>query len=232
MPPRPAESEVFDPRLIPIDPDFAPEPALAASQLPAQALPRRFPRQTRAPAPLQLPPLVPGAVSGSRTPAAVLMPLVTRPQGLTVLLTHRATHLSSHAGQIAFPGGKVDAGDADATDAALREAEEEVGLPRQHARVLGVLATHVMGMRYAVTPVAALVQPGFALRPNPHEVTQIFEVPLAFLMNPAHHRFHKMADGRQWFSMPYVDEAGREHFIWGATAAMLRALYRFLSHGD
>ena len=162
--------------------------------------------------------------------AAVLVPLVARAKP-TVLLTRRTDHLSSHSGQVAFPGGKVDEGDADAVAAALREAEEEVGLPASQVEVLGALPDYLTGSAFRVTPVVALVRPGYTLQLNPHEVADAFEVPLAFLMNPAHHRRHGLDwEGRwlEWFAMPY-DDAGVERYIWGATAAMLRNLYRFLS---
>lgn len=162
--------------------------------------------------------------------AAVLMPIVMRAEP-TVLLTQRTSHLSTHAGQIAFPGGKVDETDADAVAAALREAEEEVGLAPQWLEVLGQLPLYTTGSAFMVTPVVALVRPGFSLQPNAHEVAEVFEVPLAFLMNPAHHRHHQVfwqGVQRQWLSMPYQDHA-QDRFIWGATAGMLRNFYRFLS---
>lgn len=170
--------------------------------------------------------------------AAVLMPLVMRDE-LMLLLTLRATTLTSHSGQVALPGGRTDAADIDAVDTALREAYEEVGLPRAHVEVLGSLPVYVTGTAYSITPVVALVTPGFTLLPNPAEVADVFEVPLAYLMNPANHRRHAVEfDGvtREWLSMPYLDktvvqENGElaERFIWGATAGMLRNLYRFLS---
>ena len=170
--------------------------------------------------------------------AAVLMPLVMRDE-LMLLLTQRSSHLSTHSGQVAPPGGRTDDTDLDAADTALREATEEIGLPRSHAEVLGMLPIYVTGTAYSVTPVVALVTPGFVLKPNPAEVADVFEVPLAYLMNPANHRRHAVEfDGltREWLSMPYLDptarpEAGQspERFIWGATAGMLRNLYRFLS---
>lgn len=162
--------------------------------------------------------------------AAVLVPLVLR-DDITLLLTQRTTHLSTHSGQVAFPGGKVDETDADDVAAALREAQEEVGLASGHVEVLGTLPTYVTGSAFIITPVVALVHPDFELSPNPDEVEEAFEVPLHWLMTPAHHRRHRFElDGvsREWFSMPY-DDGGRERFIWGATAGMLRNLYRLLS---
>jgi 8-oxo-dGTP pyrophosphatase MutT (NUDIX family) len=145
-------------------------------------------------------------------------------------VSQRTSHLSNHSGQIAFPGGKVDDTDADAVMAALREAHEEVGLDAEFIQVLGSLPIYTTGSAFIVTPVVALVKPGFTLTPNTGEVADVFEVPLDFLMNPAHHRRHSFtAEGleRQWFSMPYQD-AQTERFIWGATAGMLRNFYRFL----
>ena len=162
--------------------------------------------------------------------AAVLVPIVLR-EPLTVLLTRRTDQLASHSGQIAFPGGKIDPTDADAVAAALREAEEEIGLTPDRVEVLGALPDYLTGSAYCVTPVVALVRPGAALRPNPHEVADVFEVPLAFLMDPANHRRHAgdwQGQRVEWLAMPY-DETGVERFIWGATAAMLRNLYRYLS---
>ncbi|NBP46347.1 MAG: CoA pyrophosphatase, partial [Betaproteobacteria bacterium] len=138
---------------------------------------------------------------------------------------------STHSGQVAFPGGKVDDSDDSVLNTALREAQEEVGLDPRHVEVLGTLSEYITGTAFIVTPVVALIEPGHDIVPNPHEVDEVFEVPLAFLMNPAHHRRHAFeAEGvrREWFSMPY-DDRGRERFIWGATAGMLRNLYRFLS---
>ena len=113
----------------------------------------------------------------------------------------------------------------------MREAQEEIGLGAAHVDVLGSLPIYTTGTGFIVTPVVALVQPGFEVRADPFEVAEVFEVPLAFLMNPAHHRRHMVeweGERREWFSMPYMDGA-TERFVWGATAAMLRNLYRFLA---
>jgi 8-oxo-dGTP pyrophosphatase MutT (NUDIX family) len=161
--------------------------------------------------------------------ASVLIPLVMR-ERLTVLLTLRPTHMSSHSGQIAFPGGKADPEDANAVATALREAQEEVGLEPGFVQVIGTLPIYTTGSAFIVTPVVGLVQPGFHLQPNADEVADVFEVPLEFLMDPANHRHHLVdlaGVQRGWFSMPYHD-GSTERFIWGATAGMLRNFYRFL----
>jgi 8-oxo-dGTP pyrophosphatase MutT (NUDIX family) len=170
------------------------------------------------------------------TPAAVLVPLINREAGISVLFTQRTAHLSDHAGQISFPGGRVEPDDADAAAAALREAQEEVGLAAEHVDVIGQLPTYTTITNFVVTPVVALVQPRFALRLDPFEVAEAFEVPLAFLMAPAHHRRHELdwaGARRSFLSMPWQGTGStgepREYFIWGATAAMLRNLYRMLS---
>ena len=167
--------------------------------------------------------------------ASVLVPLVDRGE-LTVLLTQRTDHLTDHPGQISFPGGRAEADDADAIATALREAREEIGLGFEHVDVLGALPHYTTGTGFIVTPVVAIVQPGFQPQADPFEVAEVFEVPLAFLMNPAHHRRHEVEFGgvlREFLSMPWhgVDRDGRpkRYFVWGATAAMLRNLYRFLA---
>ncbi len=155
-------------------------------------------------------------------PAAVLVPLVQHPQGMTVLLTRRTAHLHDHAGQIAFPGGRVDAADAGPTEAALREAEEEVGLPRSHVRLVGELDLYVTRTGFEVTPVVGLITPGFPMIPESFEVDEIFEVPLAFFLAPEsreiHSRFYRGAE-RRFYAYPYQD-----YYIWGATAGMLNNL--------
>lgn len=217
----------FNPRDVPVSGTDAHLLAVQAERLTAQGLRAIFAR------PPQWQPEVvrePKFAQRETAAAAVLVPLVLR-ERTTLLLTQRTTHLSTHSGQVAFPGGRVDADDADAVAAALREAEEEVGLSADHIEVLGTLPTYVTGTSFVITPVVALVRPGFVLRPNPHEVAAAFEVPLDFIMNPAHHRRHVAEwDGqrREWFSMPY-DDQGQERYIWGATAGMLRNFYRMLS---
>ena len=140
--------------------------------------------------------------------AAVLVAVVMRRQPM-VLLTERTAHLSTHSGQIAFPGGKADATDADAAATALREAQEEVGLDPRFVQVLGNLPTYTTGTAFIITPVVALVQPDYGMTPNAHEVAEVFEVPLQFLMDPANHQRHALEwEGlrREWFSIPYSDD--------------------------
>ena len=155
-------------------------------------------------------------------PAAVLIPVVDHPQP-TVLLTQRSAHLNDHAGQISFPGGKIDATDASPLDTAVREAEEEVGLGREFIDPIGYLDLYGTSFGFRILPTVARVKPGFKLHINPSEVDDAFEVPLSFLMNPANHQLHsKEFRGieRFYYAMPYGDR-----YIWGATAGILRVLY-------
>jgi 8-oxo-dGTP pyrophosphatase MutT (NUDIX family) len=218
----------FDPRTVPIVGVDAHLPSVAEHVLQAQAIAHRF---TQAPSWTPELRAEPPLYEKTLVPAAVLIALVQGPSGLQVLLTERASKLSTHSGQVAFPGGKVDPQDVSMEAAAMREAHEEVGLEPAFVKVMGTLPQYVTGTAFEVTPVVALVEPGFSLVRNPQEVATVFQVPLAFLMNPAHHRRHAMqwmGQHREWFSMAYADAAG-ERFIWGATAGMLRNLYRFLS---
>ena len=163
------------------------------------------------------------------TPASVLVGVVAHARP-SILLTQRTADLSSHAGQVAFPGGKADATDADVVATALREAQEEVGLHPRHLQVLGTLPHYTTGSGFVITPVVAIISPAYESVANAAEVAAIFEVPLDFLMNPAHHRRHTLQTPlgpRHWISMPYQD-GPHERYIWGATAGMLRNLYRFL----
>ena len=219
----------FDPRAVPVLGVDAHLPAVSAQQQTPHALRQRF----REP-PVWTPEVSAEKRFSSREPAhaSVLVPIVLREQPM-VLLTERTAHLSTHSGQVAFPGGRADPEDASPAATALREAEEEVGLESRFVEVLGTLPIYRTGSSFIITPVVALVQPDCVLQPNPYEVAEIFEVPLAFLLNPAHHQRHAVEwDGvrREWFSMPYHD--GRtSHFIWGATAGMLRNFYRFMQAG-
>jgi 8-oxo-dGTP pyrophosphatase MutT (NUDIX family) len=158
--------------------------------------------------------------------AAVLVPIVDRPEGLSVLLTQRASHLKHHPGQISFPGGRMEAIDASPWDTALRETEEEIGLARDHVSLAGYLADHFVISGYLVTPAVAFVRTGFELKLDLTEVDEVFEVPLEFVLDPANHVPRERRFGGhtfQAFDIPY-----QRHNIWGATAGMLMTLYRML----
>lgn len=160
-------------------------------------------------------------------PAAVLVPVVNQPEGPTLLFTQRTAHLQDHAGQISFPGGRVEPGDADRIDTALRETEEETGLSRSRIQILGRLPDYDILTGYRVTPIVGWVEPPFDLTPDPFEVADVFEVPLQFFLDPANHRRQSaMREGllRHYFAMPYGDRN-----IWGATAGMLYILYQLLA---
>lgn len=216
----------FDPRTVPVAGVDHHLPRISPDRLQPQAIRQRF---------LTPPSWAPEYreepqwCDRSPVAASVLIPVILHERP-TVLLTQRTAHLSSHSGQIAFPGGKQDKEDANLVETALREAREEVGLQSNFVQILGTLPVYVTGSAYIITPVVGLVRSGFSLLPNAFEVEDVFEVPLDFLMDPANHRRHSVvAEGvrREWLSMPYVDGPD-ERFIWGATAGMLRNLYRFL----
>jgi 8-oxo-dGTP pyrophosphatase MutT (NUDIX family) len=216
----------FDPQSAPID-ALANEPAIDLSRLDVHWLRSRF--------------LQPGVWQPEftdehllftsekpLTPASVLIPLVAHPDRMTLLLTQRTAHLHDHAGQVSFPGGRVDPQDRDAVATALRETEEEIGLSRRHIEVIGALPDYVTGTGFRVTPIVALVHPPFELAADSFEVAEIFEVPLAFLMNGANHErrsatFPNRPGRRSFYAIPYED-----YFIWGATAGMLRNLFHFI----
>ncbi|MBS0337505.1 MAG: CoA pyrophosphatase [Proteobacteria bacterium] len=159
--------------------------------------------------------------------ASVLVPIVARPEEPTVLFTQRTAHLKSHSGQISFPGGRAEAHDADPEGTALRETWEEVGLPPERVEVLGRLSEYHTRTGYRITPVVGIVQPPFDLKPDDNEVAEVFEVPLAFLLDARNHERHSReyeGEQRHYFAIPY-----RDRYIWGATAGMLVNLYRYLS---
>ncbi len=174
--------------------------------------------------------------------ASVLIPLIARPQGMQLLLTRRTANLHVHPGQISFPGGSRDAADASAQHTALREAEEEIGLQAAWVEPLGSMPVYTTITGYAVTPVVGMVDPQAPLRAQASEVAEVFEVPLAFLMDPAHHQLRTWDTQtglgapltrpnparRSFYAMPWISPDGRRYFIWGATAAMIRNLYRLL----
>ena len=161
--------------------------------------------------------------------AAVLVPLVDRDGVLSVLLTQRTEDMPSHAGQIAFPGGRKQAEDASLVVTALRETEEEVGIDRSFVEVVGPIDTYVTRTGYAVTPIIGFVRPTFTLRRDPREVADIFEVPLDFFLDPANHHVHSrtwQGRERRYYAMPYG-----ERYVWGATAGMIKNLYHILAEG-
>lgn len=215
---------VFEPRDMVID-SVAGEAALAAERLHPEWLRERFAT------PIKWDPEVTDEHRMRTTeapfiPASVLMPIVLRESGPTLLLTQRTAHLHDHAGQVSLPGGRVETTDTSPIDTALRETEEEVGLHRRHVEVVGSLPEYLTGTGYRVTPVVSLVQPPFDLRADPFEVAEIFEVPMSFLMDGSNHQLRSVelpGGRRRFYAMPYD-----RFFIWGATAAMLRNLYHFL----
>ncbi|MGZ5200579.1 MAG: CoA pyrophosphatase [Telluria sp.] len=216
----------FDPQLLPVE-GYAGEAALASDRLSPASVRQRFampagdwqPETVDESWLLQYPRL---------KRAAVLVPLVERDGALHVLLTQRTDHLANHAGQISFPGGRAEETDSSPIETALREAAEEIGLDRKHVDIVGVLPEHVTGTGYRVTPIVGIVTPPFELSADPNEVAEIFEVPLAFLMDGMKHQrlSVELPEGkglRRFYAMPYEN-----YFIWGATAAMLRNLFHFL----
>ena len=162
--------------------------------------------------------------------AAVLVPIVTHPEGLSVLFTLRTPHLSAHAGQVSFPGGRVEPGDADETAAALRETEEEIGLRPDQIRLIGRLDTYVTRTGFRIHPLVGFVAPPLALVPDPQEVADVFEVPLDFLIDPTNRRREsRLYQGRERFfwAIPYDSR-----YIWGATAGMVVNLSELLWSGS
>ncbi|MBN3758967.1 CoA pyrophosphatase [Paraburkholderia sp. Tr-20389] len=224
---------VFDPESLPVEPADLVLPAIAPDRLTPDGLRARFDRdlpweqETRE---------VRWRETADPRVAAVLVALVVREEGLTVLLTQRTAHLNDHAGQVSFPGGRHEPHDATTTATALREAQEEVGLDPSRVEVLGSLPEYLTGTGFRVTPVVGLVHPPFTVQADTFEVAEIFEVPLRFLMDPQNHEVRVLnweGGNRRFFAMPYPrgtpDGTGGDYFIWGATAGMLRNFYRFLA---
>lgn len=215
----------FDPEFLPVE-SIAGEPAVVPERLTIEGLRVHFadPPQWK---PERSDEYLLRRTTGALIPASVLLPIVARDKGFTLLLTQRTAHLNDHAGQVSLPGGRVDESDTSVIETALRETEEEVGLHRRHIEVLGMLPDYFTSTGFQVTPVVALVQPPFDLRADPFEVAEIFEVPLAFLMDGMNHqrRAIELPGGmrRSFYAMPY-----QRFFIWGATAGMLRNLFHFL----
>lgn len=159
--------------------------------------------------------------------ASVLVPIVLRDAGLTVLFTRRTTHLKNHSGQISFPGGRAEPEDSGPEHTALRETQEEIGLADARIELLGRLGDYHTRTGYCITPVVGLVSPPLELKPDPHEVDEIFEVPLPFLLDPGNHQRHArefQGEIRHFFAIPWG-----EYYIWGATAGMLVNLQRLMS---
>lgn len=235
-------SSVFDPRLAPMAPPLPDSPPVAAERLLAQALRSRFAQPPQWAPDAQVERWFKGPEA---VPASVLLPLVVRqfegggPMATSVLLTQRNAGLRNHAGQISFPGGRQDPGDVDEVATALREAHEEVGLDPSRVEVIGRLPLYETGTGFKITPIVGLIHAhpdehlGLALRADPAEVEEVFEVPLAFLLDPANHQRRAFQLGEQalsFFAMPWQPPHRQaDYFIWGATAAMLRNFYRFLS---
>ncbi len=172
-----------------------------------------------------MPPLPHG--DGRLRPAAVLVLLVDRAEGLTVLFTQRTDHLHHHPGQISFPGGRTEKEDSGPQQTALRETHEEVGVPPESVQLIGQLDDYITRTGFVVTPVVGLIEPPFVVTPDPFEVAEVFEVPLHYLLDPDNHQRHsRHVEGRERFfwAMPY-----QGYFIWGATAGMLRNLYHRLA---
>jgi 8-oxo-dGTP pyrophosphatase MutT (NUDIX family) len=217
---------IFDPKSVPID-GVAGEAAIDQSRLNLTWIRQRF----------EHPPLWQPEISGEHsllpadkkyTDASVLIAMVERESGINILFTRRTDHLEHHPGQISFPGGRVDVEDKDVIATALREAEEEIGLNKEQVDVFGMLPEYYTVTGYRVTPVVAAVKSLPVLESNVHEVAEIFEVPLSFLMNGSVHQrrsgvFLNQTIRRTFYAMPY-----QEYFIWGATAGMLRNLFHFL----
>jgi 8-oxo-dGTP pyrophosphatase MutT (NUDIX family) len=229
-----ASQSIFDPREVPIVSRDSHMPAVELSLLTPDALRLRFTQEKQWEAEVTDENRAALAREGSfkagrgneLTPAAVLIPLIIYEYELKILLTQRTAHLHDHPGQISFPGGRSDSEDISAVDTALREAEEEIGLPSDRVEVLGSLPHYLTITGYQVTPVVSLVVAGHAYEPDEFEVADIFEVPMAYLMNPHHHeqRMWQSPQGyRRFYAIPYENK-----FIWGATAGMLRNLYHFL----
>lgn len=161
------------------------------------------------------------------TAAAVLVPIIAHPEGLTVLFTRRTTQLKAHSGQVSFPGGRAEPGDASPQHTALREAQEEIGLPARRVEVLGQLPEYHTRTGFRVTPVIGLIEPPLELVPDAREVDEVFEVPLAFVLDPANHRRESRQFGARMATYYVIEHHGRT--IWGATAGMLVNLYRQLA---
>lgn len=160
--------------------------------------------------------------------AAVFVPLVQRPSGLHVVFTRRADHLYDHAGQISFPGGRIEPTDQDEIAAALRETQEEIGIGPEYIQLIGTQPSYITSTQFTMKPVIGALKPGFTVTPDLSEVAEVFEVPLSVLLDPSQHRLHYAQIGkgedRYYFSISW-----QSYFIWGATAALIRNFYHYLA---
>jgi 8-oxo-dGTP pyrophosphatase MutT (NUDIX family) len=233
-----ARPAIRDPRAVPVVGVDDHLPPLSPAQLSVAVIRARMAQAAQWQAPIvgdaARPEMVGLSADTVFRPASVLLPLVARADGLHVLLTRRTEHLRDHAGQISFPGGRAEPSDADAVQTALREAQEEVGLAPHSVEILGQMPLYTTVTRYRVTPVVGLLDPAHQLQADAHEVAEVAEVPLHFLMTPAHHRRHVFewqGQQREFLSMPWSPTPERPDawFIWGATAAMLRNFYHLLA---
>lgn len=224
----------FDPKLAPILPKDTRFKALAADVVTERFLKT----QLRASLPAGQTKSAHIPLNPQLKPSAVLIPIMQRPEGLTVLLTVRSIKLRKHSGQIALPGGKIDEEDTNAICAALREAKEEIGLPLANSEVIGALMQHETGTGFEITPIVALVNPHYASVLSEDEVSEIFEIPLLHILDPSNHNHHQLTwtndDGtytRDWYGIPSIDNEGKARHIWGVTAKVLRHFYEHL-HGE
>jgi len=217
---------MFDPKMIAVE-SVSGEPAIHPERLNPDWIRNRFSNPPAWEPEIRIEQPVPSE-RNEWMPASVLIPIVNRTGGPTLLLTRRTEHLHHHAGQISFPGGRAETEDNSRVSTALRELEEEVGLQRRHVNVIGTMPDYHTATGFCITPVVSIVQPPFELKTDPFEVAEAFEVPLSFLMDGRHHQrrtadFPNGMGRRTYYSMHY-----EPYFIWGATAGMLRNLFLFL----